>query len=96
MHIVLRCCCGLGDCSGVDVWPLLTGANATQPRPLTPVTEVSIVDTSDHTRWWKLITLAGQSGYYTTNSTQVRKPPLFGPPFIYINDHFTKTGSGQT
>ena len=53
------------DCSGVDVWPLLTGANATQPRPLTPVTEVSIVDTSDRTRWWKLITLAGQSGKKT-------------------------------
>ena len=29
------------------MWPLLTGANTTQPRPLTPVTEVSIVDTSD-------------------------------------------------
>ena len=24
------------------MWPLLTGANTTQPRPLTPVTEVSI------------------------------------------------------
>ena len=91
------------------MWPLLTGANTTQPRPLTPVTEVSIVDTSDSAHCerqttrahllapsliatpvamnstrlfdrrfavaagWKLITLAGQSGYYTPNSTQV--PP---------------------
>ena len=29
---------------GVDVWPLLTGANRTQPRALTPTTEVSIID----------------------------------------------------
>jgi hypothetical protein len=26
----------------------------------------------------------------------VRKTPLFAPIYIYINDHFTKTGSGQT
>jgi hypothetical protein len=26
----------------------------------------------------------------------VRKTPLFAMPFKYINDHFTKTGSGQT
>jgi hypothetical protein len=26
---------------------------------------------------------------------KVRKTPLFAP-FIYENDHFTKTGSGQT
>ena len=55
----------------MDVWPLITGTNTTQPRPLTPVTEVSIVDASDPKRWWKLITLAGQSGYYTTNATQI-------------------------
>jgi len=48
---------------GVDVWDLLTGANSTQPRPYTPVTEVSVVDASDSAHWWKLITLAGQSGY---------------------------------
>lgn len=35
------------------------------------MTEVSIVDASDPKRWWKLITLAGQSGYYTTNATQI-------------------------
>jgi hypothetical protein len=28
---------------------------------------------------------------------KVRKnPPLFAMPFIYKNDHFAKTGSGQT
>jgi hypothetical protein len=63
---------------GVDVWPLLTGANATQPRALTPVTEVSIVDAGSSAKWWKLITLAGQSGYYTPNATQV--PPSGGAP----------------
>ena len=55
----------------VDVWDLLMGVNSTQPRPYTPVTEVSIVDASDSAHWWKLITLAGQSGYYTTNATQI-------------------------
>lgn len=56
---------------GVDVWPLLTGANATQPRALTPTTEVSIIDAQDSITWWKLITLAGESGYYTPNATQL-------------------------
>lgn len=56
---------------GVNVWPLLTGSNLTSPRPLTPVTEVSIVDSSNPRQWWKLITLAGESGYYTENATQL-------------------------
>lgn len=44
---------------------MLTGANATQPRAVTPTTEVSLIDTSEGPRrWWKLITLAGQSNYY--------------------------------
>ena len=58
------------DIDGVDVWPLLTGTNTTQPRLRTPTTEVSITDTSEGTqRWWKLITLAGQSNYYFPNQT---------------------------
>jgi len=28
---------------GVDVWPLLTGENATQPRIMTPTSETSII-----------------------------------------------------
>jgi len=54
---------------GVDVWPMLTGANTTQPRVLTPTTESSIVEATP-TTWWKLITLAGQSNYYYPNATQ--------------------------
>eukprot|EP01046_Picozoa_sp_COSAG06_P049710 COSAG06_NODE_7710_length_2403_cov_93.648003_3_plen_69_part_00 len=38
--------------------------------------------------WYRLI----QGGQ---NYLLVRKTPLF-EPFIYKNDHFTKTGSGQT
>ena len=66
---------------GVDVWPLLTGTNTTQPRAATPTTEVSLIDTSGGggaagssgaaVRWWKLITLAGQSNYYLKNQTNV-------------------------
>jgi hypothetical protein len=33
------------DVDGVNVWPLLTGANRTQPRSLTPTSEVAIIDT---------------------------------------------------
>ena len=55
---------------GVDVWPMLVGTNLTQPRAITPTTEVSVIDASS-TRWWKLIFLAGQSNYYTTNNTHV-------------------------
>ena len=54
----------------VDVWPLLTGANATQPRPVTPVTEVSVVDAASPANWWKLVTLAGQSVRYAANASQ--------------------------
>jgi len=35
-------------------------------------------------------------GRWTRCGTAVRKTPLFAMPFIYKNDHFTKTGSGQT
>jgi arylsulfatase A-like enzyme len=55
---------------GVNVWPLLTGSNTTQPRKVTPTTEASIIETVDDERWWKLVTLAGQSNYYTPNATQ--------------------------
>ncbi len=56
---------------GVDVWPLLVGTNLTQPRAVTPTTEVSVIDASSSTRWWKLIILAGQSNYYTINNTHI-------------------------
>jgi hypothetical protein len=35
------------------------------------------------------------SAYAATDRTLVRKTALFAP-FIYKNDHFAKTGSGQT
>lgn len=59
------------DIDGVDVWPMLTGENITQPRPITPVTESSIIDASSRANWWKLVTLAGQSNYYYKNQTQI-------------------------
>ena len=54
-------------CSGrrQDVWPLLT-KDAPSPRDFLPTTEVSIL-------WgtrWKLLTLAGQSQYYSVRQTQ--------------------------
>eukprot|EP01062_Namystynia_karyoxenos_P043778 TRINITY_DN3205_c0_g1_i1.p1 TRINITY_DN3205_c0_g1~~TRINITY_DN3205_c0_g1_i1.p1 ORF type:complete len:545 (+),score=180.56 TRINITY_DN3205_c0_g1_i1:90-1637(+) len=58
---------------GVDVWPLLTGSNLTQPRPATPTTEVSIIDASAaQGPWWKLVTLAGDSVYYTPDAKQLK------------------------
>ena len=52
-------------CSGrQDVWPLLT-EDAASPRDFLPTTEVSIL-------WgtrWKLLTLAGQSQYYSVRQT---------------------------
>ena len=57
------------DIDGVNVWPMLTGENMTQPRALTPTSEVGIIDVSNPQKWWKLITLAGQSVYYEKNQT---------------------------
>eukprot|EP00039_Didymoeca_costata_P013891 m.217870 g.217870 ORF g.217870 m.217870 type:complete len:625 (-) comp15892_c1_seq26:1294-3168(-) len=59
------------DVDSVDVWPMLSGANNTQPRPITAVTEASIIYTMSSTSWMKLVTLAGQSNYYSTNATQI-------------------------
>lgn len=57
---------------GVDVWPLLTGSNTTHPRKATPTSEAGIIETSGTKKWWKLVTLAGQSNYYTPNATQYK------------------------
>ena len=71
------------DIDAVDVWPMLTGTNTTQPRRLTPTTEASIFDvapppTADgatdgqETKWWKLVNLAGQSQYYEPNQQAIK------------------------
>lgn len=92
------------DIDGVDVWPMLTGANNTQPRALTPTSETGIISTlgaldgggdeevdeedaadegsdagrqgrtrsggnAEGPRWWKLVTLAGQSNLYYENQS---------------------------
>merc|ERR1712125_13087 len=44
--------------------------NMTQPRKVTPTTEASIIETTGAKQWWKLVTLAGQSNYYTTDAKQ--------------------------
>ena len=60
---------------GVDVWPLLTGRNTTQPRPITVVTEVSAIEvvrrSDGAVEMWKLVTLAGQSNYYDRTGRQL-------------------------
>ena len=60
------------DIDGVDVWPMLVGLNTTQPREVTPITETSLIDVGNSTssRWWKIITLAGQSVYYNPNTAK--------------------------
>ena len=57
------------DIDGVNVWPMLTGENKTQPRAETPTSEVGILDTSEEGHLWKLVTLAGESNYYYKNQT---------------------------
>ena len=59
----------------VDVWPMLTGVNTTHPRPITPTSEAGIVDTAPagaggEGKWYKLVTLAGQSVYYSETANQ--------------------------
>ena len=60
---------GPGWDAGVDVWPMLMGTNATQPREYTPTSDYGIV-------WgtWKLVVLGGQSNYYTENATHINPP----------------------
>jgi hypothetical protein len=59
------------DIDGVDVWDMLTGRNLTQPRQVTPVTEVSVIEhVAERKVWWKLLTLAGRSHYYDKNQTK--------------------------
>ena len=65
----------MSGCAGVDVWDLLTGANHTQPRTITPTTEASLIETLGPHKWWKLITLAGQSNYYFPNQSSVPSDP---------------------
>ena len=59
----------LRSIDSVNVWPLLTGANLTQPRAITPITEASIIHVvrspvSGVVHFYKLITKAGNSVYY--------------------------------
>ena len=61
---------GYHEIDGVNVWPMLTGLNRTQPRRFTPTSEVGIIDASSH-RFWKLITLSGQSNFWTRNHSIV-------------------------
>lgn len=67
------------DINSVDIWPMLTKVNATQPRLVTPTTEASIIKAataaagagSTRAAMWKLVTLAGQSNFYLPNGTNV-------------------------
>lgn len=57
----------VADIDGVDVWPMVTRANLTNPREYLPVTKETII-------WqqrWKLITKAGEAYWYTPNDTHV-------------------------
>jgi len=60
------------DIDGVNVWPMLTRTNLTQPRMLTPTSEVSLIDVSNSSRWWKLVTLAGQSTYADEDAKKIK------------------------
>ena len=40
-------------------------------RSVTPTTEVSAIDASSTTQWWKLIVLAGNSNYYTPGNVHL-------------------------
>lgn len=57
------------DIDGSNVWPMLMGSNKTQPRAITPISEVSLIDVSRSDRWFKIIVSAGQSVYYDKNQT---------------------------
>jgi len=59
----------------VNVWPMLTEANLTHPRPITPTSEAGIINVvtdgvTGETKWFKLVTLAGQSVYYSQDANQ--------------------------
>jgi hypothetical protein len=60
----------------VDVWPMVLGTNTTHPRAYTPTSEYSIVQNQ-----YKLVTLGGQSNYYTVNATHIN-PPQYNLPCL--------------
>eukprot|EP00729_Bicosta_minor_P005668 gene5668-35616_t len=50
----------------VNVWPMLTGANLTEAGIINVVTD----GVTGETKWFKLVTLAGQSVYYSQDANQ--------------------------
>jgi hypothetical protein len=83
---------GLPPVDGLDLWPYLSGAVTTSPRKEVFADSqpfgVLLMEIDGHK--WKLFEAPPPD-----TELLVRKMPLFAP-FVYENDHFTKTGSGQT
>lgn len=66
----------------VNVWPMITGQNETQPRPYTPTSEYGIIKDQ-----YKLVTLGGQSNYYTNASEHVNPPGTVLPCLTGTQPH---------
>ena len=65
---------------------MVTGSNATQPRPYTPTSDYGIVFGT-----WKLVVLGGQSNYYTENATHIN-PPEWTLPCLTGAQEYPKQG----
>ena len=56
---------------GIDMWPAITGANRTNPRPVLPTSQWSLLSAEGNNRMLKLITSAYRTNWFLPNGERL-------------------------